>query len=56
MINLLVLALIVTVAGIAAYLAYRNGIRDGYQNTFLPHVIRQVIDEGLKQGGRIDYQ
>ena len=34
--------------------AYRNGVRDGYQNTWLPHVKEQVRQEQLHQGERIE--
>jgi hypothetical protein len=34
--------------------AYRNGVRDGYQNTWLPHVKKQIKQEGLKQGDSIE--
>jgi hypothetical protein len=33
--------------------AYHNGVRDGYQNTFLPRVREQVQQEGLAQGEEI---
>jgi hypothetical protein len=35
---------------VAVKSSYRNGVRDGYQNTWLPSVKRQVQEEGLMQG------
>lgn len=32
--------------------AYRNGVRDGYSNTWLPQVKKQIRDENLTQGRR----
>jgi len=33
--------------------AYRNGVRDGYQNTWLPHVQLQIHEESLEQGEEV---
>lgn len=34
--------------------AYRLGVRDGYQNTFLRHVQEQVREEKLMQGREVE--
>lgn len=34
--------------------AYRNGVRDGYQNTWLPHVREQIKEERLTQGAKVE--
>jgi len=33
--------------------AYHNGVRDGYQNTWLPHVQIQIHQERLQQGEEV---
>ena len=48
---LTIILMVVTV--IIARAAYHGGVRDGYQNTFLPHVQNQIRDEGLKQGEEV---
>jgi hypothetical protein len=30
--------------------SYRNGVRDGYANSWLPHVQKQIQEEDLKRG------
>jgi len=50
------IVVIVVFAVVGVHSAYKSGIRDGYQNTWLPQVINQVREEGLRQGGRIDYE
>ncbi len=42
--------LLLVFAVVGAFAAYRNGVRDGYQNIWLPHVQDQVKKEGLVQG------
>lgn len=49
----LVLVFLVTLTVIAVSSAYRNGVRDGYQNTWLPRVQEQVREEHLLQGERV---
>lgn len=39
---------------IAVKSAYHNGVRDGYQNTWLPHVQEQIREEGLYQGKKVN--
>lgn len=34
-------------------IAYRAGVRDGYQNTFLPYVQEIVLKDHLLQGERV---
>jgi len=34
--------------------AYGNGVRDGYQNTWLPHIKAQIREEQLQQGERVE--
>lgn len=33
--------------------AYKNGVRDGYQNTWLPHVQKQVREQNLEHGDEV---
>lgn len=49
---LLLIALITLIIGIIR-IVYHNGVRDGYQNTFLPHVRKQIQEEGLTQGEEV---
>ena len=49
----LLLSLLVTFTVIATQSAYRNGVRDGYQNTWLPHIRKQVLEEELTQGPKV---
>lgn len=41
------------IAGVRA--AYKNGVRDGYQNTWLPHVQNQIREQGLQQGEEVKH-
>lgn len=34
--------------------AYKSGIRDGYQNSWLIHVKKQVREENLEHGDEVD--
>ena len=47
-------ALFLTFMVIGLRSAYRNGVRDGYQNTWLPHVREQIKEERLTQGAKVE--
>jgi hypothetical protein len=47
---------LIVLAVISIHSAYRNGVRDGYQNTYLPHVKEQILQEGLHQGEEVKWQ
>jgi ABC-type phosphate transport system permease subunit len=50
---IVVLLFVLFLTIVAMRSAYHNGIRDGYQNTWLPHVQKQVKEEGLRQGDEV---
>ena len=43
--------IVVLVVGVGS--AYKNGVRDGYQNTWLPHVQNQIREQKLTQGDEV---
>ena len=47
------ISIIIMFAVMAVQAAYHSGVRDGYQNTWLPRVKEQVQEEGLSQGEEI---
>ncbi|MCI0553692.1 MAG: hypothetical protein L0287_22320 [Anaerolineae bacterium] len=49
------LLVVILLALVSSHTAYRNGVRDGYQNNWLPHVKKQIKDEGLEQWSIVDW-
>lgn len=41
--------LIAIFCAFCVHIAYRHGVRDGYQNDYLPHVRNQIREEKLEQ-------
>lgn len=51
----ILLLVVVLLALVSCAAAYRNGVRDGYQNNWLPHVKKQIKDEKLEQWSIADW-
>ena len=45
----ILLLIVVLLALVSCVAAYRNGVRDGYQNLWLPHVKKQIKEQKLEQ-------